>query len=124
MEQKVELTSLDLANEICKLIGEKQTTNILTIDVSEKTALTNYYVVCTARNVTIAKDVCEFIQSNLEESGIFVTRIDGEKDGKWIVMDYGLVIVHIFHSEMRDFYKFEKLWAEPDNSNVKYFMGV
>ncbi|MBQ7653285.1 MAG: ribosome silencing factor [Clostridia bacterium] len=121
MEQ---ITSLDLANEICKIIGEKQTSNILTIDVTQKTSLTNYYVVCTARNAQVAKGVCEHIQEVLEDMDIYVTRIDGEKDGKWIVMDYGLVIVHIFHTEMREFYKFEKLWAEPDNSNVKYYMGV
>ena len=124
MEKKVEITSLELADEICKIMGDKQTTNIITIDVREKTSLTNYYVVCTARNVTIAKNVCEHIQEVLEDSGIYVTRVDGEKDGKWIVMDYGLVIVHIFHTELREFYKFENLWAEPDKSNVKYFMGV
>lgn len=126
MEKELEAlkNSEQLGNQIMDILANKQASNILMIDVSAKSSITNYYVVCTARNVSQAKVFCEEIQSVLESQGRVVARIDGEKEGKWIVMDYGLVIVHIFHTEMREYYKFEKLWIEPDSSNVVYKMSI
>lgn len=123
-QSEIKIKAKETAERIAKLLAEKQNTNIVVIDVAEKSHITDYFVVSTAKSVSNAKSVCEHIQEVLEEDGIFVTRIDGEKEGKWIVMDYTTVIVHIFHEELRDFYKFERLWVEPDDSNVTRFMGV
>lgn len=113
-----------IADKIAKILAERQNTNILTIDVKEKSPVTDFFVVSTARSTSQAKATVEFLEEALEAEGIFATRIDGEKEGKWIVIDYTTVIVHIFHEEQRDFYKFERLWTEPDESNVKHYMGV
>lgn len=121
---ELKIKAKETADKIAKILAEKQNTNIVVIDVADKSHITDYFVVSTAKSVTNAKNVCEYIQEVLEENGQFVTRIDGEKEGKWIVMDYTTVIVHIFHEELRDFYKFERLWVEPDDSNVTRYMGV
>lgn len=123
-QSEIKIKAKETAERIAKLLAEKQNTNIVVIDVAEKSHITDYFVVSTAKSVSNAKAVCEHIQEVLEEDGIFVTRIDGEREGKWIVMDYTTVIVHIFHEELRDFYKFERLWVEPDDSNVTRYMGV
>lgn len=123
-QSEIKTKAKETAERIAKLLAEKQNTNIVVIDVAEKSHITDYFVVSTAKSVSNAKAVCEHIQEVLEEDGIFVTRIDGEREGKWIVMDYTTVIVHIFHEELRDFYKFERLWVEPDDSNVTRYMGV
>lgn len=121
---ELKIKAKETADKIAKILAEKQNTNIVVIDVADKSHITDYFVVSTAKSVTNAKNVCEYIQEVLEENGQFVTRIDGEKEGKWIVMDYTTVIVHIFHEELRDVYKFERLWVEPDDSNVTRYMGV
>ena len=121
------MDSKELARKIAETLADRHITNIVTIDVSEKTAVTNYYVVGTARNATVAKTASDYLQDKLEgenKDGIFAAGKEGEREGRWIVLDYGLVIVHIFHTDLRDFYDFEKLWAEPDGSNVERFMTV
>ena len=121
------MDSKELAKLIAELLADKHITNVVTIDVSAKTAVTNYYVVGTARNATVAKTASEYVQDKLEgedKNGIFASAKEGEREGRWIVLDYGLVIVHIFHADLRDFYDFEKLWAEPDGSNVERYMTV
>ena len=121
------MDSKELAKLIVETLADRHITNIITIDVTNKTAVTNYYVVGTARNATVAKTASEYLQDKLEgenKDGIFASGKEGERDGRWIVLDYGLVIVHIFHTDLRDFYDFEKLWAEPDGSNVERFMTV
>lgn len=114
--------SKELAAQICKWLAQKNMTNIVTIDVEDKTSVTNYFVVCTARNATVAKTAAEYLEDHVrDELGSMPDRKDGEREGRWIVLDYGLVIVHIFHSELRDFYAFEKLWSDPDGGNVQRY---
>lgn len=125
MENKTNILEANvLADKIAKILAERQNTNILTIDVKEKSPVTDFFVVSSARSASQAKATLEHLEETLEEEGIFSTRKDGEKEGKWIVIDYTTVIVHIFHEEQRDFYKFERLWTEPDESNVKHYMGI
>lgn len=123
-KQLIKDKAKSLAERIAQLLADKQNNNIVMLDVSEKSHITDYYVIATAKSVTNAKNVCEYIQSTLEDEGIFVTRTDGLKEGRWIVMDYTTVLVHIFHEDEREFYKLERLWTEPDESNVTRFMGV
>lgn len=122
------MTSKELAEKIVGYLAEKHITNLVIIDVGDKTSVTNYYVVGTARNTTVAKTASDYLEDKLEADpqceGLTVYRKDGQREGKWIVLDYGLVIVHLFHPDLRDFYDFEKLWAEPDDSNVERHIVV
>jgi ribosome-associated protein len=112
------MTSKEFATNVCALLGQSGISNIIMVDVSHKTVITEYFVVGTAKNVTMCKAVAEELQEKLEKEGIYADRKDGEKDGRWIVLDYDAVIVHLFYSEMRDFYNFEKLWADPLDANI------
>lgn len=112
------MTSKDLALKICAQLQKSGITNILAIDVSHKTDIAKFFVVGTAKNVTLSKTACEELEQKLEPEGIFADRKEGQKDGKWIVVDYDNVIVHVFHTDMRDFYNFEKLWSDPSDANI------
>ncbi len=112
------MTSKDLAERICQELKKSGITNILTIDISHKTDIAKYFVVGTASNITLSKTACEELEHTLEKEGIFADRKDGQKEGRWIVIDYDTIIVHIFHSDLRDFYNFEKLWADPADANI------
>ncbi len=112
------MTSKELAISICTKLEQSGITNILIVDVTHKTAIADYFVVGTAKNVTMCKAAAEDLTDKLEAEGIYADRKDGEKDGRWIVLDYDSVIVHVFHTEMRDFYNFEKLWADPMDANI------
>ena len=108
----------ELIEKIVKLLSEHHCKSIVSIDVSDKTDVADAFVVCSARNPNLGKAAYDDMTGKLEEEGIFAKRADGVKDGRWIVVDYGNVIVHIFHTSMRDLYKFEALWTEEDGSNV------
>lgn len=108
----------ELIEKIVKILDDKKCTNILSIDVTVKTDVTEAYVVCSAKNPSQAKSTYEEICAKLEPEGVYTAGVDGLREGRWIVMDYGMVIVHIFHTSMRDLYQFEKLWSDVDGSNV------
>ena len=110
-----------LIGKITTILLDKKCRNVLSIDVTEKTDVTEAYIVCTAKNPPQAKAAYEEICAILEAEGIYTYGVDGLREGKWIVMDYGNVIVHIFHTNTRDQYRFEELWSEADGSNVTHY---
>jgi len=110
-----------LIEKIAQILSDKHCKNILSVDVSKKTDVTEAFLVCSAKNAPQAKGAYEEICAKLEAEGVYASRVDGLRDGRWIVMDYDNVIVHIFHTSMRDLYQFENLWSEADGSNVTHF---
>jgi len=104
------------------LLQENHCKNVVSIDVTGKTDVADTFIVCSARNQNAARAAYDETTGKLEEQGVFAARADGTKDGRWIVIDYSSVIVHIFHSQMRDLYKFEALWANADSSNVTEYL--
>ena len=107
-----------LIEKLVHLLQDHHCKNIVVIDVKDKTDVTEAFVVCSARNPNLARAAYDDTTGKLEEEGVFASRADGLKDGRWIVIDYDRVIVHIFHTNMRDLYQFEKLWSNSDGSNV------
>ena len=107
-----------LIGKITAVLSEKKCKNVLVIDVTEKTDVTEAFIVCSAKNPSQAKATYEELCAKLEGEDIYTAGVDGLREGRWIVMDYGKVIVHIFHTSLRDLYQFEKLWSAEDGSNV------
>lgn len=107
-----------LIKKIVAVLSDKKCKNILSIDVAEKTDVTEAYVVCSTRNPSQAKAAYEELCAVLEKEDVYTFGVDGLREGRWIVMDYGKVIVHIFHTSLRDLYQFEKLWGDENGANV------
>ena len=106
---------LELTQEIGNYLSSKKAEDILLIDVREKTALCDYFVIASGRNTTQVRALCENLEEHLSKQGIEPRRTEGVRDGRWGVLDYGDVIVHIFNDESRLFYHLERLWGEGDN---------
>ena len=108
----------ELLKRIAKILSDKKCKDILWIDVTAKTDATDAFLLCSARNPSLAKAAYEEICVRLEPEDIYTRSVDGLRDGRWIVMDYGRVIVHIFNYAIREQYRFEALWSSEDGSNV------
>ena len=105
-----------LAQTVCKLLQDKKGEEIVLIDVKGKTEVCDYYVVAGGRSMTHTRSLIEFVESEMEKQGIRAIRSEGVKEGRWAVLDYGDVLVHIFNDETRLFYHLEKLWDDGNNT--------
>ena len=74
--------------------------------------MADYFVVASARSSTQVKALAEHIEERVEKQGINVIRREGLTDARWVVLDFGDVIVHLFNDETRLFYHLERLWGE------------
>lgn len=109
------MQSLELMQEICKFLSSKKAEDILSIDVREKTVLCDWFVIASGRSTTQVHALCDNLEEHLSKQGVEPRRTEGTKEGRWGVLDYGDVIVHVFNDESRLFYHLERLWDEGNN---------
>lgn len=104
-----------LAKKIAAAVDEKKGGDIIIIDISEKSVLADYFVIASGRSTTAVKALCDNVDEKLAKEGVEPIRRDGFSEAKWIALDYGCVILHVFHEETRDYYKLERLWIDGAN---------
>ena len=110
-----------LAEKICALLSAKKAEDILIIDVTEKTTLCDFFVIASGHSSTQVKALCDHVEEKLSAEGVEPRRTEGTREGRWGVIDYGDVIVHIFNDETRLFYHLERLWGEGES--IRRFEG-
>lgn len=114
-----EISPKDAALIAARAIDEKQGVDIVIQDVSDLLKVTDYFVICTARNNRRADAICDEVEEKLRvEGGIKPVSIEGRDDCRWVLMDYGIIVVHIFLPEERDFYRLEQLWESAPTVDV------
>lgn len=115
------MESKQLMNRICKILDDKNATDITVLDISSSSNIADYFIICSARSQTLVKMLFELLEKGMEDLEVRYLRKDGISEGKWVAIDYGTVIVHIFLDEIRQFYQLEKLWS--NGNNMTKYMG-
>jgi ribosome-associated protein len=106
----------ELKDFICKLLDDKKGVDIIGINVNGKTILCDYFILATGTNVQHVKALCDHVlEETAKRFGLRPKTREGYADGRWIVLDYGDVVAHIFNEETRLFYYLERLWQNGDN---------
>ena len=113
------MNTRELTDKICKVLSDKKAYDIIIINVEEMTILTDNYVICSAKSQTAVKALAGYVEEELTKEGLEPLHRDGVKEGKWAVLDYGSVIVHVFLEDVRFAYDLEKIWSNGENT-VKY----
>ena len=105
--------SLKLALAAAKTAAVNGGTDILVLDMSQHTAIFDYFVIATGTSRrqlhAISEDVDRVLENELNDKRM---NIDGYDDSKWIVLDYGTVVIHLFDEDTRKFYSLESLYAD------------
>ena len=85
---------------------------VVALDVREVSLLADYFMICSANSERQLNAITEEIIEKEEENNYEVKRIEGKEGGKWILIDLGDLIIHVFHAPERSFYNLEKLWSD------------
>ena len=109
MEQK------ELALLAANALDDKRAQDIVVLKVDEMTVITDYMVIATGRSVPQVKALADNVEEEMAKAGAFPKRREGYTEGRWCVLDYGGVMVHVFHEQDREYYQLERLWADGTN---------
>lgn len=101
-----------MAENIAKFLEDKKAKDISTINIENVSILADYFIVCSGTSTTHIKALADEVEFKMEELGIRTDHKEGYNSARWILMDYGSVVVHIFHEEDRGFYNLERLWSD------------
>ena len=104
--------SLELAKTAALAADDKLATTVVGIDVSEQLALTDVFVIVSGSSERQVGSIVDEVEDKLREQGAKPIRREGERDGRWVLLDFGDIVVHVQHDEERDFYELERLWKD------------
>lgn len=103
--------TVEIIEVVKEAIAAKKGSQIIDLDLRGKSSFTDFFVIASGSNAPQIRAICENVEDELEEMGVFVSRIEGRDDAHWILMDYGDFMVHIFNEEDRSYYNLERLWT-------------
>ncbi|MBW3084432.1 Ribosomal silencing factor RsfS [Austwickia sp. TVS 96-490-7B] len=91
---------------------DKLATDIVALDVSEHLALTDIFLVASAPNERQISSIVDEIEEKLHGAGVKRVRREGDREARWVLIDFGDLVVHVQHQEERTFYQLERLWRD------------
>jgi ribosome-associated protein len=104
--------AVQLVHTAARAAADKLAQQIIAFDVSEQLAITDAFLLASATNERQVKAIVDEIEDRLREIDAKPIRREGQRDGRWVLIDYGDGVVHLQHEEERSFYALERLWRD------------
>ncbi|MDH3356836.1 MAG: ribosome silencing factor [Desulfobacteraceae bacterium] len=112
----------DLDLYINAVMGKKAM-DVEVLDVRGLTSVSDIFIICSGRSNRQVSAIAEYIQVNLKKHAIKPLSVEGKKEGHWVLLDYGHVIIHVFYEPVRAFYDLEGLWIDAKRIETKRFLS-
>ena len=104
--------SVELAEAAASAAADKLGTDLAILDVSDQLVITDCFVLAAAPNDRQVKAIVDAVEERLLQLGAKPVRREGEREGRWVLLDYVDIVVHVQHSEERTYYSLERLWKD------------
>ena len=105
-------TAVELALAAAQAAADKSAHDVRVLDVSDQLVITDCFVLASAPNERLVRAISDEVQDRLREHGVKPVRREGENEGRWVLLDFIDLVVHVQHAEERAFYQLERLWKD------------
>ncbi len=106
------MTEANLPELVAAAASDKKARDIVILDMDGVSLVADHFVICSANSTTQAQAIADNIEERLEKEGLTLLRKEGYREARWILMDYGACVVHVFVEEDRRYYSLERLWGD------------
>ncbi|MFC4388433.1 ribosome silencing factor [Gracilibacillus marinus] len=113
------MDSRQMVDIVTKACDDKRAENIVILDMKEVSLMADYFLICDASNERQVQAIAREVKDVAEEQGISVKRMEGFDKARWVLVDIGDVVCHVFHRDERMYYNLEKLWGDAPQLEVK-----
>lgn len=117
------MESLDKARFSLKLVRERKALDPVLFDVSGLTSFTDYFLIAAGGSTRQVQAITRHLARKMREAGWHAHGIEGEREGQWVLLDYGDLVIHIFYEPVREFYDLESLWVEAPRIDTEQEAG-
>nr|WP_149454226.1 ribosome silencing factor [Pasteuria penetrans] len=101
-----------MAQRVAQVAHNKKAQGVVILNVQRLATFTDYFVICHGQSVNQVQAIVRAIKESMLEEGVSIPRMEGYTGGRWVLLDLGDVVVHVFHHEEREFYHLERLWGD------------
>ena len=101
---------------LAQLLYDRKAQDIVVLSVSHLTVLCDYMIIASGRTDTQVSSMADIVDEMMAVDGMSLRRSEGRREGRWVVLDYGHLIVHLFHRDERAFYGLDRLWSDGTNA--------
>ncbi|MBA4493078.1 ribosome silencing factor [Paenactinomyces guangxiensis] len=110
---------VEIAQLAATAAEEKKAQNVTILDIRGLSVFADYFVICHGNSQTQVQAIVSGIKEKVLESDIILKGIEGYQDARWVLIDLGDVVVHVFHKDEREFYDLERLWGDAQYVRVQ-----
>ncbi len=97
---------------------DRKAVDLVILEVKNLSSFTDYFVICSGNSDRQVQAIASHVEEKLGQQKIHPLGVEGKREGRWILLDYGDVVVHIFYQPVREFYDLERLWSEAPRLEV------
>lgn len=108
----------ELVKQVAKAADDKRANNILILSMENVSVMADYFMICDANNERQVQAIAREIKEQAEDNGVEIKRIEGLDQARWVLLDIGDVVCHVFHHEERLYYNLERLWGDAEIISV------
>tara|TARA_B100001029_G_C15031715_1_gene437418 strand:- start:296 stop:658 length:363 start_codon:yes stop_codon:yes gene_type:complete len=112
-------TAKNISKRISELMLDKKALDVLIINVTKITSLTDFFVICTSESDPQTRAISDHINNQLRIEGVRSWHTEGYENLDWVLIDYVNIVVHIFNKDARKYYEFERLWSDGIVTKIK-----
>jgi ribosome-associated protein len=106
-----------------KIVEERKAVEPVLLSVVDLTTITDFFLIVSGRSSRQVQAIARHVAGRMKEEGFKAYGVEGEQEGRWVLMDYGDVVIHIFYESVRDYYDLEGLWVEAPRVNKDHVMA-
>ncbi len=106
----------ETALQIARLLYDRKSQDIVALKVSHLTVLCDYMVIASGRTDNQVSSLADAVDELMAKEGFALRRSEGRREGRWVILDYGHIIVHLFRRDERAFYGLDRLWSDGTNA--------
>ncbi|HEY4601309.1 MAG TPA: ribosome silencing factor [Cerasibacillus sp.] len=102
----------ELLHIVAKSCDDKHAENMIALDMKGISFIADYFLICEGTNERQVQAIAKGIKDSLAEKGLNVDRIEGLEHARWVLVDLGSIVCHVFHKDERSYYNLERLWGD------------
>ena len=91
---------------------DRKAIDLVILEVKDLSSFTDYFLICSGNSDRQVQAIAAHLEEKLGKEGLRPLGMEGKRDGRWVLLDYGDVVVHVFYNPVREFYDLERLWSE------------
>lgn len=111
--------STEMANKAVELLKDKKAKDIRLLDIHEISTLADYFIIATGTSTTQVQAMADELDEKMQKAGFKLYHKEGFRGGRWVLLDFSNLVVHLFHTEEREFYNLERIWVDAKDIPVK-----